>query len=112
MILTAAYIQSPSLSYEDVFRALKAGNYYASMGPKFLEITVEDGTIHVKTSPVYRMQLSTQYRRAQAAGTNFGETITEASFSVHPDDGYVRIDIVDEHGFHADTRAFYVEELL
>ena len=82
------------------------------MGPRFLEITAEDGTISVKTSPVCRMQLSTKYRRAQAAGAKPGETITEAAFTVRSDDGYVRIDIVDEHGLHADTRAFYVEELL
>ncbi len=106
------YIQSPTLSYDDVFRALKAGDYYASMGPRFLEITAEDGTISVKTSPVCRMQLSTKYRRAQAAGAKPGETITEAAFMVRPDDGYVRLDIVDEHGLHADTRAFHVEELL
>ena len=49
---------------------------------------------------------------AEAAGAPFGETITEAVFYVRPDDGYVRLDIVDEHGRHADTRAFDVAELL
>ncbi len=106
------YIMAPTLTYEDVFRALKAGDYYASMGPRFLEVIAEDGQLRVKTSPVFRMQLSTKYRRAEAAGAPFGETITEAVFSVRPDDGYVRLDIVDEHGRHADTRAFDVAELL
>ena len=106
------YIMAPTLTYADVFRALKSGDYYASMGPRFLEVIAEDGQLRVKTSPVFRMQLSTKYRRAEAAGAPFGETITEAVFSVRPDDGYVRLDIVDEHGRHADTRAFDVAELL
>ena len=106
------YIMAPTLTYADVFRALKSGDYYASMGPRFLEVIAEDGQLRVKTSPVFRMQLSTKYRRAEAAGAPFGETITEAVFSVRPDDGYVRLDIVDEYGRHADTRAFDVAELL
>jgi hypothetical protein len=37
-------------------RALKAGSYYSTMGPKFREIAVARGVVRVRTSPVVELR--------------------------------------------------------
>ena len=49
-----------------------------------------------------------------ALGAVFGLVLGFASkvFAVEKDDGYVRITVIDAHGDHADTNAYFTDEIL
>lgn len=63
--------------------ALKAGNFYASMGPEIEDMYIEDGFLTVKTSPTAKITLTTGVRQARVAyPTGDNATFTEAKFDL------------------------------
>ncbi len=104
-------IFSPSLDYESVTKALDDGRFYASTGPEIREFYVEDDLVHVKTSPAHRINYITGTRRRDVARANYGDSVNEAVFKIDRGDVYFRIDVIDDHGNHANTNAIFVDEL-
>ena len=96
-------IKAPELSHKAIFHALKAGHFYASTGPLIEELFIEDGFLHVKTSPAAKITLTTAVRQARVAfPTTTHTTLTEAKFDlnrIYP--GYVRVTVTDEKGRQA-----------
>ncbi len=99
-------IKAQTLSYPAVIAALKAGDCYASQGPQLLELSVEEGRLHVECSRVreilYRTAGRGAMRRASADG------LTSADFAVSASSGYFRLELVDGEGRRAVTRAYPV----
>lgn len=102
-------IKAPSLSYTVIMDALLNGHFYASWGPDIHSLWVEGDTINISCSPARRIIVTYQSRRSYALN---GERLTEATFRLRPDDGYVRITVVDDKGRCADTNAYFVDGLL
>ena len=50
------------------------------------------------------------YQVMAANGVN-GELLTSAEFSFAPDDNYIRITVEDENGLHANTNAYFADEV-
>ena len=50
-------LSAPSLTKENVLASLNAGNFYASLGPRFESIHVRPTHIYVRTSPVSAIRL-------------------------------------------------------
>ncbi len=105
------YIKAPALTYEDVFAALKCGDYYASRGPVIEELYFEDGKVYVKCSPASRISLMLGTRRGDSRIGVDGSTITEATFDVSARDVYFRLTVWDEQMRPAHTRAYFVDTL-
>lgn len=95
-------IAAPSLSYTDVTAALRAGHCYASQGPEIHELSVEHGRMRITCSRVREILLRTADRGAER---RTGE-LTSAEFPIRRDAGYFRLEIVDETGRRAVTRAY------
>ncbi len=104
-------IKAPKLEYETITDALVSGNFYASQGPEIYDLWYEDGRIHIKCSPVKQIVLHTGNRRIENLSWLDGTLVNEAEFSVLPDDDYVRITITDGCGKHANTSAYFVDQL-
>ena len=96
-------IQADELTQEAVTDALEKGKFYASSGPMFEEIVLEDDQLRVVTSPVAKITLMTSHRQARAAYPAPGEqSLTEAVFNlsaIYP--GYVRLTLTDGSGKQA-----------
>ena len=105
-------IKAERLEYRDITDALLRGDFYASQGPLIHELYFEDGKIHVSCSDACRIRINTASRRTESVCGRDGEPVCRASFEVIDDDGYVRITVVDERGRHANTNAYFVDELL
>ena len=76
------------------------------------ELYVEDGKIHIKTSPVKSIAMNTERRPfggIRLAMTN--EYLTEAVFNLPKGQKFFLFDIIDEHGKHANTRAYFLDKL-
>lgn len=105
-------IKAEKLEYTAVANALVAGHFYASQGPEIRELWYEDGKIHITCSDVERIILHAGGRRSGCVFKPENGTLNAAAFKVVPEDGYVRITIVDAAGKHANTNAYFVDELL
>jgi hypothetical protein len=104
-------INAPRLEYGEIIKALESGNVYASMGPEIKAIFVEDGKIHVECSPARRICIHRATRWDSCVKANEGETVTEAVFDFNPSALWFRITVEDEKGRHADSRAYFSDEI-
>lgn len=104
-------IKAESLDYTAIGEALLAGNFYASQGPAIEKLWFEDGKLHVKSSAAEKITMTTGTRKVRSAFREKGKRLTEATFEVQLDDKYVRVTVTDKHGLHADTNAYFVDEL-
>jgi len=104
-------IKAERLDYRTITKALEDGHFYASMGPLIHDLYMEDGRVYITCSPAKRIMMNTQVRRAKSVWAKEGETLTEASFEVKPDCGYIRLTVMDEQGRHANTQAYFLDEM-
>ena len=104
-------IKAPELTHKAIYSALKAGHFYASMGPEIEELYIEDGYLHVKTSPAAKIALTTGCRQAKVAYAQTPHTpLKEASFSLQKIlPGYIRITVTDEKGRMAWSQPIWSE---
>lgn len=104
-------INTEKLEYKAVTDALLGGDFYASMGPEIHELWYEDEKIGIKCSSAARIALSTAVRRTEVKYADGENDLTEAMFSVKDSDGYVRITVTDKSGKHANTSAYFTDDL-
>lgn len=106
-------ICAPELTYDAVMKSIENGDMYSSSGPLFDEVYFEDGKVYVKCSPVRYIRLLNEGRDAPFAVAPEGELLTEAVFDVDPAfcGKYVRVDIRDDSGAFANTKAMFTKDL-
>jgi hypothetical protein len=105
-------VKAESLTHEKLLSAIERGDCYASSGPEISELYYEDGKVTVKCLDADAVYLYTAgRRRARTPEITDGKPITEATFTVLPTDQYFRIAVKDSKGNHADTRAYFLDEL-
>ena len=105
-------VKAEKLDYAAVMQALEKGNFYSSWGPEIRELWYEDGKIHITCSDAERIILHASGRRSGSVFKPENGTLNAASFKVVPEDGYVRITVIDAAGKHANTNAYFIDELL
>ena len=113
-------VKASSLDYDEVFNALKKGDFYSSTKPLIYELYIEDNLIHIKTSEAKKIYLTTDRRYTRFS--NSDKMITEATFDINEyisscnselsNNHYIRITVVDASGNEAHTRAYYLDELI
>lgn len=105
-------IFADKLDYKTVTDAMFDGKFYASQGPEISSLVYEDNKMKIKCSAADRIIMSTMHRRLECAYAENEAGITEAEFEVMPTDEYVRITVTDRFGKHANTNAYFVEDLI
>lgn len=105
-------IKAEKLDYTSIMDALFQGNYYASQGPLIEDVWMEGNRIHITCSQARRIYMNTAHQYADAVWAEDESGITHAAFTVIPEFGYVRLTVEDHRGYHANTRAFFIDELL
>ncbi len=111
-------VKAESLDPDALIAALKAGEFYASQGPRFLDIDVRPDEVMVECSPVDTIALLTGTSRAIS---RVGRSITGASFEIAKamqqawvDPGPVRwfrVVAIDASGRRAWTNPIWIDEL-
>lgn len=101
----------PSLSYKHVVAGMRTGSFYASMGPRFHELSLEDGVLHIETSPVSRICVFTESRRVFIKSAYPGTSITHADFQLTRTEVYIRVQAQDAAGKCGFSRAYFRNEL-
>lgn len=105
-------VSMPSLTYDNVIKALEQGDYYASTGPTIEELyyDTEDGKVHIKTSPAAKIILNSCGRRRTIASGEDASLITEAALDIVADTPYVRVTVDDGSGHFAFSRGYFLDE--
>lgn len=93
------WVQAEACTKEAIMAALKAGNYYASQGPK-LDVRYEDGRILVDCSPVEEIVYCTDAVWTPHR-SDVGEGLTHGEYTPHPNDTFVRVEVKDSEGRYA-----------
>jgi hypothetical protein len=111
-------VKAESLDPEALLAALKAGNFYASQGPRFHDVSVGRAEVAVECSPVHSVALLTGTSRALA---HVGRHVTHAVFDVANAkreawteagaEKWFRIVAIDAAGRRAWTNPIWVDEL-
>ncbi len=104
-------IKAKSLDYEVITDALFRGDFYASQGPEIKELYIEDGKIKVKCSDAAYVGMSTARRSSKTLYAKKGEAINEAEFPIDEGGRYFRITVTDKNNLHANSRAYFLDEL-
>lgn len=105
-------IKAKRLEYGEIISALERGDFYASQGPIIDELYVNDKKVYIKCSPAKYIAMNTE--RRPFGGIQIakdGEYLTEAVFNLPDGQSYMRFDIIDERGRHANTRAYALDEI-
>lgn len=115
-------VKAARLDYDTVFAALERGDFYSSWGPTIEELYIEDGKLHVVSSPAARVTLLTERRQRKLAAAGEGDALTHTVFDLADFDGYdanfpnkkkpsyFRVSVTDASGAQAQTRAYFRDE--
>ena len=117
-------IKAPALTYDDVFAALRRGDFYSSTGPEIHELYVEDGAVVVKTSEAAHVAFITDGRHTltERYKKDTDTYVTESRFKLEKflensalaDEGYstwFRIEVTDKYGKKAMTKAYFADDI-
>ncbi len=106
-------IKATSLTYENLTENLEKGNCYASSGPEIFELFIEDGNVVIRCSEAAGIYYSTAGRRnGYVLAEGNVPFVTEGVFKINPEDIFFRISVKDAKGNHANTRAYFLNELI
>ena len=104
-------ILADELSYDGIFNALESGNFYASSGPEIFELTVDGTKVHIKTSAARQITMLSGAKITKRVCGTPDAPVTSADFEISELSPYVRFDVYDFEGNHANTRGFFRDEL-
>ena len=115
-------IKAPALTHEDIYDALKRGDFYSSTGPEIYELYVEGDEVVIKTSEATQISFVTDCRHSQRVRATADAKATEARFKLakllenheNAPEGHncwFRIDVTDENGKVARTKAYFAADL-
>ena len=104
-------ILADELSYDSVFSALESKNFYSSSGPLIFELTVDGNKVHIETSPARQITMLTGAKTTKCVYGTKEEPVSSADFEIDENCPYVRFDVYDLEGNHADTRGYFRDEL-
>ena len=105
-------IKADALDYNKITNALVKGDFYASQGPKINALWVEDSVLHIECENVASICFETGRRHFSKIESQNGEGVSFGEFTVSPMDNYVRVTLTDFDGKHANTNAYFLDEIL
>ncbi|OGF52583.1 MAG: hypothetical protein A2497_00500 [Candidatus Firestonebacteria bacterium RifOxyC12_full_39_7] len=92
-------VKAKDKTESSIIQALKAGEFYSSNGPLFEDISLESGTITVKSAlPCREIRFIAKGQRGKQEATRDNKGITEAVYKPETKIAYCRIELVDMTG--------------
>ena len=96
-------VQADALTVPAVLTALREGRYYATQGPRLLELELTENTLRVCCSPADTIIFYSN-RPWVAGRVTTGNSLTEAVYPIGRGDRYVRVQVIDANGKSAWSR--------
>lgn len=105
------YILAEELTYPAVIRALERGDFYSSMGPQILSLSVDGTHAHIETTPAVRISMVHGSKNIPCVRGTSDAPVTKADFEIPERAPYIRFSVTDAAGKHADTRGYFRDEI-
>jgi len=96
-------------SLESLMDSLRKGLFYSSTGPEIFDVQIKGETIHVKMSPAQSVNFIARNglgRRIVA----FDKPLSEATYTIKGNEGYIRIEVEDGKGGTAWTNPMIIQK--
>jgi hypothetical protein len=101
-------VRTADFSVSGLLAALRAGGFYATMGPEFHDVRLTDGKLVVRCSPVRRISVMAARWNGKSFNAPAGETLDRIEHQLGGDERYVRVEIEDATGRQAWTNPWPV----
>ncbi len=95
---SSIWVNAEALTEDAILAAIRAGNYYASEGPRFRALSVDDGVIRVSTTPVKLIRFMSDSFYAPDRRCITDCRANQGEYRIKPSDTYVRVEAVDANG--------------
>ena len=105
-------VAADRLDKKALITALKNGEFYASTGPEFKDIRVEDGVLKLQFSPVKKVFIVAYDGEGRTKCAPVDEYLTEYAYPLKEKFHYVRAMIQDEQGRMAWAQPVFIDDLL
>jgi hypothetical protein len=97
------------LDQPSILEAIRRGHFYSTMGPEIYDVQLDGRQVSVRCSPARSIFLvGDSYHCPTAAHAWDGQPIIEATFTLHPQQEYLRVEIVDMDYQSAWTNAYFI----
>ena len=115
--------KAPELSYDAIMTAYEKGDFYASWGPEFESLYLEDGVLKMDFPTDSRVVSAEIHTAVRCCDVRKGTDMTHAEFDLNPfmaeikrigypvDRAYFRVVLTDAVGNRALTRGYFLDEL-
>ena len=100
------------LDKKELIAAMKRGEFYASTGPQFKDIRVEDGVLKLQFSPCKKVFVVVHDGEGRTKCALDGPLLTEYEYPLKEKLLYARVMIEDEQGGKAWSQPIFIDELL
>jgi len=98
-------LKAESLSLRSILDGLRDGSFYASTGPEFLDVSMTQGEVRVRTSPAARINFISDNGYSSVEHAVDGRAITCARRELSSFRKFLRLECVDAQGRFAWTNA-------
>ena len=88
---------------EEIMTSLKAGRFYFSSGPDFLDVKVDEAGVSVRTTPARSISFVADKGRGAFFEAEPDRTLTEAAYEYRGGEAYLRVQCTDTNGKRAWT---------
>lgn len=102
-------VKSPALTREAILTSLRQGLFYSSYGPAIEDVTIADGVVTAKTSPVVEINFIAPSWQGGHALSEPGKTMTGARYKLRGGERYLRVECRDAQGRWAWANPIYLE---
>lgn len=103
-------VNARALTREALLESMRAGNFYSTCGPDFLQIAADGRQVRIETTPVQFIRLVGPAHQGRRIGSFDDQHFTEATFEVPEDWPYAYVEIEDEGGHRAWTNTLFPSE--
>lgn len=104
-------IKAESLTYDSITEALFKGDFYSSSGPEIYELYIENNELHVVSSDAVQIKMNTDCRQSLSVKALGKGSIKSAHFTIPGNVKYIRISVKDAKGRHANTNAYFTQNM-
>ena len=102
-------VRSEKLDTPSILGALRQGQFYATMGPEIYDVQLDGRQVTVRCSSARSIFLiGDTWHCPNAIQAWDDRPITEATFTLHPNQRYLRVEVVDMAYQSAWTNAYFL----
>lgn len=102
------WIKAEKLDYSSIISALSKGDFYASTGPEFYELYIDENKLMVKSSAVKSISVATDSRKSYSKW-KANELVESAEFELSGEEEFIIVTLTDEFGKKAVSQPYYLK---